>query len=58
MAAEPDRCVVPAYVGHKGWFDARLDVEQDCDELADLVTDIYRMTAPMRLVKLLDPPKP
>ncbi|HEV2760928.1 MAG TPA: MmcQ/YjbR family DNA-binding protein [Acidimicrobiales bacterium] len=56
VAAEPDRFFVPAYVGHKGWVGARLDVEQDWDELADLVTDSYRMTAPKRLVRLLDPP--
>ena len=54
LAAEPDRFFVPAYVGHKGWVGARLDVEQDWDELADLVTDSYRMTAPKRLVRLLD----
>ena len=35
---------------------ARLDVEQDWEELADLVTDSYRMTAPKRLVRLLDGP--
>ncbi|MDQ3641802.1 MAG: MmcQ/YjbR family DNA-binding protein [Actinomycetota bacterium] len=56
VAAEPDRFFVPAYVGHKGWVGARLDVEQDWDELADLVTDSYRMTAPKRLVRLLDAP--
>ncbi len=53
MAAEPDRFFIPAYVGLKGWVGARLDVERDWDELADLVTDSYRMTAPKRLVKLL-----
>ncbi len=55
VAAEPDRFFVPAYVGHKGWLGARLDVEQDWDEIADLVTDSWRRTAPKRLVSQLEP---
>ena len=55
VAAEPDRFFVPAYVGHKGWVGARLDVEQDWDEIADLVTDSWRRTAPKRLVAQLEP---
>jgi hypothetical protein len=54
VAAEPERFFVPAYVGHKGWIGGRLDVEQDWDELADLIETSYRMTAPKRLVVLLD----
>lgn len=54
VAAEPDRFFVPAYVGHKGWIGARLDVEQDWEELADLVEESYRMTAPKHLVARLD----
>ncbi len=55
VAAEPDRFFVPAYVGHKGWVGARLDVDQDWDEIADLVTDSWRRTAPKRLVARLEP---
>jgi hypothetical protein len=54
VAAEPERFFVPRYVGHNGWVGARLDVEQDWDELADLVEESFRMTAPKRLVARLD----
>ena len=54
VSANPERFFVPAYVGHKGWVGARLDVEQDWDELAELIEDSYRMTAPKRLSALLD----
>ncbi len=54
VAAEPERFFIPPYVGHKGWIGARLDVEQDWDEVADLVVDSYRMTAPKRLLARLD----
>lgn len=55
VAAEPDRFFVPAYVGHRGWVGARLDVDQDWDEIADLVTDSWRRTAPKRLVAGFEP---
>ncbi len=54
MQASPDRFFVPPYVGHHGWIGVRLDVEFDWDEIADLVEDSYRMTAPKRLGVLLD----
>ncbi len=54
VQAAPDRFFVPPYVGHHGWIGVRLDVELDWDEIADLVEDSYRMTAPKRLGKLLD----
>ena len=54
VAAAPDRFFVPRYVGHKGWVGARLDVEHDWDEIAELIEDSYRMTAPKRLAALLD----
>jgi hypothetical protein len=41
-------------VGHKGWIGLRLDVEQDWDEITEIVLDSYRMTAPKRLVALLE----
>jgi predicted DNA-binding protein (MmcQ/YjbR family) len=53
---DPQRFFVPPYVGSKGWIGAYLDVEQDWDELADLVEESYRLTAPKRLVALLDQP--
>jgi hypothetical protein len=54
VGAEPGRFFVPAYVGHKGWIGIRLSDETDWDELADLVEESYRMTAPKRLAALLD----
>ncbi len=54
VQAAPDRFFVPPYVGHHGWIGVRLDAELDWDEIADLVEDSYRMTAPKRLKVLLD----
>jgi predicted DNA-binding protein (MmcQ/YjbR family) len=46
VGADPERFFVPSYVGHKGWVGVRLDGAVDWDELAGLVADSYRMTAP------------
>jgi hypothetical protein len=54
VASNPERFFVPPYVGHHGWVGVRLDVELDWDEIADLVEESYRMTAPKRLCALLD----
>ncbi|MCK2216139.1 MmcQ/YjbR family DNA-binding protein [Actinomadura sp. ATCC 31491] len=54
VSAQPDRFFVPDYVGGKGWLGARLDVEQDWDELDELIRDSYRLVAPKRLAALLD----
>ncbi len=47
--SDPERFFRPPYVGHKGWVGVRLDVKVDWDELANIVADSYRMTAPKRL---------
>lgn len=52
----PWRFFVPPYVGHRGWLGVYLDVQQDWDDLADLVTDAYRLVASKRLLALLPPP--
>ena len=57
VAADPERFFVPAYVGHKGWVGARLDIDQDWDEMAELIEDSYRLIAPKRLAALLDQPQ-
>ncbi|GLW67126.1 phosphoribosylglycinamide formyltransferase [Actinomadura rubrobrunea] len=57
VAEAPERFFVPPYVGHKGWVGARLDVDQDWDEIAELVEDSYRLVAPKRLAALLDSPQ-
>ena len=53
VSADPNRFFVPKYVGHRGWLGVYLDVPQDWDQIADLVTDAYREVAP-RLVATLD----
>lgn len=54
VGAHPARFFVPPYVGHNGWVGVRLDGAVDWDELADLVEQGYRMTAPKRVAALLD----
>ncbi len=51
---DPGRFFVPPYVGHNGWVGVWLDDATDWEELADLVEESYRMTAPKRLVAALD----
>jgi hypothetical protein len=53
VSSAPERFFVPPYVGHHGWVGVWLDVEIDWDEVADLVEESYRMTAPKRLRALL-----
>jgi predicted DNA-binding protein (MmcQ/YjbR family) len=57
VAADPGRFFRPAYVGHRGWIGVRLDRSTDWDQIADLVEESYRMTAPKRLSARLDAPK-
>ena len=52
---DPARFFVPPYVGHHGWVGIWLDGAIDWGELADLVEESYRMTAPKRLVATLPP---
>jgi len=54
VAADPKRFFRPAYVGHRGWVGVRLDLPVDWDQIADLVEESYRMTAPKRLSARLD----
>ncbi|MBM4418408.1 MAG: MmcQ/YjbR family DNA-binding protein [Chloroflexi bacterium] len=53
-STEPDRFFRPPYVGQHGWVGAWLDRDGvDWDQLAALVDEAYRITAPKRLVRLL-----
>lgn len=54
QALADERFFVPAYYGPYGWIglDFRA-AEVDWDEVAELVEESYRNTAPARLVKLL-----
>jgi len=54
IRAEPNRYYSPPYVGPKGWVGVWLDKSPDWATLEGLVQDAYRMTAPKRLVALLD----
>lgn len=57
VSSDPEVFFVPPYVGHAGWIGFWFDVELDWDFVAYLVEESYRMTAPKRLIKLLDSPK-
>lgn len=50
VESAPQRFFVPDYVGSKGWVGIRLDEAVDWDEVAGLVAESYRMTAPKRLL--------
>jgi phosphoribosylglycinamide formyltransferase-1 len=48
--SDPDRYYMPSYVGPRGWVALRLDVGKvDWDEVDELLTDAYCLTAPKRL---------
>jgi predicted DNA-binding protein (MmcQ/YjbR family) len=55
VGSDPKRFFKPPYVGPKGWIGMRLNASTDWDLARDLALDSYRMTAPKRLVRLLDP---
>jgi hypothetical protein len=50
---DPDTFYVPPYVGPSGWVGVRLRTA-DRDEMRDLITEAWRMTAPKRLVEAFD----
>jgi len=55
VSSNPDRFFVPPYVGCHGWVGMWLDVAIEWDEVADLVDESYRMTAPKRLAARIEP---
>ena len=51
VRAAPDRFFVPPYVGPSGWIGVYLDSPStDWDELAELLRDAWRLSAPKKLV--------
>jgi hypothetical protein len=53
--SRPDRYFLPSYVAGRGWIGYWLDVPAtDWDEVAELLVDAYRLTAPKRLITVLD----
>lgn len=53
IAGDPARFFKPPYVGNCGWVGVHLDGKPDWTEIAELVEESYRMTAPKRLVRQL-----
>ncbi|HZU72846.1 MAG TPA: MmcQ/YjbR family DNA-binding protein [Acidimicrobiales bacterium] len=56
VASEPERFFIPRYTGKNGWIGIRLDVDQDWDEIAELVEESWRRTAPKAVVSRFDAP--
>lgn len=57
IETRPDRYFRPPYVGHRGWVGILLRPEpspDDWEEIEDLIDDAYRLTAPKRVLALLD----
>ena len=54
VSIRPETFFRPPYVGHRGWLGFRLDRDLDLDELADLLTDAYRVVAPKSLAPHVD----
>jgi len=53
LRAAPKRFFKPPYVGPSGWVGVWLDGKVDWEELAGLLEDGYRMSAPKRLLAQL-----
>jgi predicted DNA-binding protein (MmcQ/YjbR family) len=52
---DPERFYLPAYIGPRGWFGMRLDRGRTAwREVAEIVEQSYRLTAPSTLIKKLD----
>ena len=56
VASDPDRFFVPRYTGKNGWIGVMVTGSPDWDLVAELVEESWRMTAPKRVVALLDSP--
>jgi hypothetical protein len=50
VGSEPETFSIPAYVGQHGWVAIALE-RVDPEELAELIEEAWRMTAPKRLVR-------
>ena len=58
VRAAPARFFVPPYVGPSGWIGVYLDgSETDWAELAELLHDAWRLSAPKKLVAALEAPQ-
>jgi predicted DNA-binding protein (MmcQ/YjbR family) len=58
LASDRTRFYSPAYIGPRGWVGLRLDTGKiDWEEVADFVTDSYRLAAPKRLAEQVATPR-
>jgi hypothetical protein len=57
VGSDPETFFVPPYVGKHGWIGIFLD-RVDPEELEELVTEAWRLTAPKRLLKAYDEAHP
>jgi hypothetical protein len=55
VESNPGLFFVPPYVGSKGWIGMRLSAIGDWNEVADLIRESYRLTAPKKLAAQLAP---
>ena len=55
LLAEGEPFFFPPYVGSRGWIGIVVGETTDFSEIAELIEDSYRMTAPKRLLAELDP---
>jgi predicted DNA-binding protein (MmcQ/YjbR family) len=56
LASDQTRFYSPAYIGPRGWVGLRLDTGKvDWKEVADFVTESYRLAAPKTLAAQLTP---
>jgi hypothetical protein len=53
VSMDPDTFFVPPYVGPSGWVGVRIALV-DPDEMRELITEAWRLTAGVRLVKAYD----
>lgn len=51
VASKPEHFFVPPYVGGKGWVGMNLDTGLDREEIAAIVAEAWRRTAPKTLLK-------
>jgi hypothetical protein len=57
VRAAPSRFFVPPYVGPSGWVGVWLDRDVNWLELAELLRDSWRLTAPKRLLAETEAPE-
>jgi hypothetical protein len=53
VGQDAQRFFKPPYVGVRGWVGVRLDLDPDWDQIADIIEEAYRMSAPASLLKRL-----